>query len=260
VLRTCHYLRVVLQALEMLEKLIGNIVANPKEPKYQKIRLTNEKIAAVVIETDGARDILEGAGFVLEGEFMVFSDEKDKSHHVIRASLTSVREALYQVKGRPAGDGEIGGQAQFGTWSGEGKIGQDEALAARVAGQGGVCAEKFEATAVDDGGDHFTIEQARDLEDALDHLREGNTHAAYAAALEMVHQLLDRISGDLENAAYRVIPSNAEFEAKTSAAEGSIRLLETVGFTLMALDGEMEYVCDLGPIVIRSMLERIEAS
>jgi len=249
------------KALEMLEKLIGNIVSNPKEEKFQKIRLTNEKIAAVVIETDGAREILEAAGFSVQGEFMVFSDANDKSYHGVREVLNSVRTAVYDVKGRPpATEGELGGQARFGTWAGEGKIGQDEALASQVASSGGICAEKFEAKMEMDG-DNFTIEQARALEDALEHMQENNPSEAYLATINMIFNILDGIVADPDNTARRCIPRNAEFEAKTSACEGSLRVLEASGFTLMAVDAEeMDYICDLGPRALRGIKDRVEGA
>jgi len=249
-----------LKALEMLEKLLGNIVRDPKEVKFQKIRLTNEKIAAVVIETDGSKDILEGAGFSHDGgEFMVFSDESDKSHHGLRGALNSIRNSLYEIKGRPNSEAELGGQAQFGAWNSDGKIGSDDALAKTVSAAGGICAEKFDAKMNDDG-DRFTIEQARRLEDALEYLQENNPHAAYAATVELVYSLLERIAADPENAALRCIPSDAQFDAKTAAAEGALALLEAVGFTLMAVDGEGNYVCDLGPAAVRGITDRIEVA
>jgi len=127
-----------------------------------------------------------------------------------------------------------------------------------VAAAGGICAERYEA--LEDDGDRFTIEQARSLEDAIEHMRDNNTKEAVTAALEMICSLLERIAADPENAAYRCIPCNSDFDAKTSAAEGSLHLLEVVGFKLMSVDASMEYVCALGPRTIRSVCDRLQVS
>ena len=93
-----------LNALKLLEKLLNNIVTSPNEEKFQKIRLTNAKIAAVIVELDGPRDVLFGAGFNLEGEFMVFSDQHDKSRNALNGALAAVRNEKYEIEGRPPSD------------------------------------------------------------------------------------------------------------------------------------------------------------
>jgi len=197
-----------LKGLALLEKLLTNIVQKPDETKYQKIKLTNAKIADVVLGMDGAKE--------------VYSDAKDKSRNSLHETLQAVRSGSYEVRGRPVGEDEKGSQAQFGRWQGEGRIGQDEALARKVAESGGVCAEKFEA--LDDGGDSFTIEQARELEDALDYMMENNARASYTGALDMVIKLVEQIVLDPENPEVRCIPSDAEFDNLTLATEGSLKV------------------------------------
>ena len=45
-------------AKEVLQKLSGNIVEHPQEPKYRRIRLTNPKIQAAVVDSDGGLEFL----------------------------------------------------------------------------------------------------------------------------------------------------------------------------------------------------------
>merc|ERR1712023_567132 len=57
-----------------LSKILGNIVANPQEPKYRKLRQSNAKIAEL-LATRGVRAILTGVGFVQDGDFLCLPDE-----------------------------------------------------------------------------------------------------------------------------------------------------------------------------------------
>lgn len=58
---------------EMLSKILANIVKAPTEPKYRKLRTTNEKIK-LLLSAPGAKQLLLGSGFVEEGEFMVLPE------------------------------------------------------------------------------------------------------------------------------------------------------------------------------------------
>jgi hypothetical protein len=54
----------------ILIKLLSNIAKSPTEEKFRKIRLTNAKISAAIVEVDGAKDFLAAAGFMEQGDFM----------------------------------------------------------------------------------------------------------------------------------------------------------------------------------------------
>jgi len=58
---------------EMLCKVVENIVKAPAEPKYRKLRTTNEKINALLL-APGACQLLLGCGFVEDGEFLVLPE------------------------------------------------------------------------------------------------------------------------------------------------------------------------------------------
>merc|ERR1712070_371069 len=73
----------------ILVKLLGNLSANPNEAKYRSVRLSNPKISAAIVSVQGALDILKAAGFVEEGDAVVFPST---------GSMASVEEALAQVQ------------------------------------------------------------------------------------------------------------------------------------------------------------------
>jgi hypothetical protein len=56
-----------------LQKVLGNIVASPDEPKFRKLRTSNAKISAL-LATRGVRAILIGSGFIEEGEMLVLPE------------------------------------------------------------------------------------------------------------------------------------------------------------------------------------------
>ena len=61
-------------ATSILNKLLGNVVAQPSEPKFRKLRASNPKIGAM-LATKGVRALLIGAGFTEQGEFLVLADD-----------------------------------------------------------------------------------------------------------------------------------------------------------------------------------------
>mmetsp|Transcript_31692 Transcript_31692/g.78978 ORF Transcript_31692/g.78978 Transcript_31692/m.78978 type:complete len:210 (+) Transcript_31692:21-650(+) len=52
-----------LQALEVLDKLAANILANPQEPKYLRFRANNPSISRKLLSFAGGKDILLALGF-----------------------------------------------------------------------------------------------------------------------------------------------------------------------------------------------------
>lgn len=58
----------------MLLTLLGNVARCPEEDKFRRIRLSNEKIKAALVDS-GAVPVLEIIGFAAEGEFMVLGKE-----------------------------------------------------------------------------------------------------------------------------------------------------------------------------------------
>merc|ERR1719361_398945 len=53
-----------METLDIIEKLTRNVVRNPKEDKFRKIKLSNPKIAAAITDVPFAVDILREMGWV----------------------------------------------------------------------------------------------------------------------------------------------------------------------------------------------------
>ena len=67
-------------------KLVNNIVANPMEPKYRKIRANNPGFSKKVLRCPGGQDLLLGLGFrtkVMEFEEMWIVDEDPVLHRAL---------------------------------------------------------------------------------------------------------------------------------------------------------------------------------
>eukprot|EP00996_Jenningsia_fusiforme_P002058 NODE_2901_length_1093_cov_40.453065_g2662_i0.p1 GENE.NODE_2901_length_1093_cov_40.453065_g2662_i0~~NODE_2901_length_1093_cov_40.453065_g2662_i0.p1 ORF type:complete len:185 (-),score=42.23 NODE_2901_length_1093_cov_40.453065_g2662_i0:381-935(-) len=60
-----------LDAIETLLKLIQNLILNPKEEKFQRIRVTNPTLQQRVFALDGAYEFIVALGWEPEGEFMI---------------------------------------------------------------------------------------------------------------------------------------------------------------------------------------------
>eukprot|EP00406_Dinophysis_acuminata_P002419 CAMPEP_0179229098 /NCGR_PEP_ID=MMETSP0797-20121207/10160_1 /TAXON_ID=47934 /ORGANISM="Dinophysis acuminata, Strain DAEP01" /LENGTH=126 /DNA_ID=CAMNT_0020936159 /DNA_START=101 /DNA_END=477 /DNA_ORIENTATION=- len=59
------------ETLELIDKLTRNVVRNPGEEKFRRIKLTNPKIAATITDVPGAVDLLKEMGWVEDGEGLV---------------------------------------------------------------------------------------------------------------------------------------------------------------------------------------------
>ncbi|GAQ89562.1 UBX domain-containing protein 6 [Klebsormidium nitens] len=55
-------------ATEILSRLLGNIVANPSNEKFRRVRLSNPKIAETVGKAPGGIDLLQAVGFEIREE------------------------------------------------------------------------------------------------------------------------------------------------------------------------------------------------
>eukprot|EP00227_Mantoniella_beaufortii_P008954 CAMPEP_0197578516 /NCGR_PEP_ID=MMETSP1326-20131121/2694_1 /TAXON_ID=1155430 /ORGANISM="Genus nov. species nov., Strain RCC2288" /LENGTH=186 /DNA_ID=CAMNT_0043141701 /DNA_START=57 /DNA_END=613 /DNA_ORIENTATION=+ len=49
----------------LLLKMMANIVADPGNGKFRRLRMANKKVAAAVLETDGGLQLLEAVGFLV---------------------------------------------------------------------------------------------------------------------------------------------------------------------------------------------------
>lgn len=74
-----------IQALDLLETLSRNVIQNPSEEKYRKVRTANEKLAPL-FGLPGAADIMMAMGWQQEGDFMVLpkSTQLDFQQHIVK--------------------------------------------------------------------------------------------------------------------------------------------------------------------------------
>ena len=63
----------MLAALELLEKLTSNILRNPFEAKYRKVKAANKVFSGKIGSLTGSKELMEALGFVLsdEGEWLL---------------------------------------------------------------------------------------------------------------------------------------------------------------------------------------------
>lgn len=66
---------------ETLCKYIENIVSNPTEEKYRKIRMSNKAFQERILPIEGTKEFLEAAGFVVQE--LPFNEGTDKFWVVI---------------------------------------------------------------------------------------------------------------------------------------------------------------------------------
>jgi len=77
------------QTTDILQKLLGNLLANPEEAKFRTVKLSNAKIHAAIVAAQGALDILKAAGFAEADNTLTIAPE---------APLAAVQEALTAVQ------------------------------------------------------------------------------------------------------------------------------------------------------------------
>lgn len=84
------------EALQTLQKLIGNIAASPHEEKYRRVKKTNPTIQQRLFPQ--SLDILRAVGFQDSGEFLIYSADPGPSLH----EALAVVESLLMSLGEPA--------------------------------------------------------------------------------------------------------------------------------------------------------------
>eukprot|EP00210_Caulerpa_lentillifera_P008027 g7664.t1 len=64
------------KSIDVLRKVLRNLIANPLEAKFRKLNLTNSKVQELVVQIPGAMDFLMTCGFALEGEQLIFKSDQ----------------------------------------------------------------------------------------------------------------------------------------------------------------------------------------
>jgi len=68
--------------LELLEKITRNVVRNPGEEKFRRVKLTGAKMAAFLAEAPTMMDVLQEMGWVQEEDSMVLPSSVRLAHEV----------------------------------------------------------------------------------------------------------------------------------------------------------------------------------
>lgn len=81
-------------AAETLNKLLSNILVEPDEPKYRKVRLNNPKIQSTIVEVSGAVEFLLACQFQIA--FQAKADESEEAYAVLDgdADISILKDAL----------------------------------------------------------------------------------------------------------------------------------------------------------------------
>merc|ERR1712048_1181776 len=81
-----------LETLELIQKLTQNVVRNPTEEKFRRIRLTNPKIAAAITDVPNAVDLLKEMGWQQEGEELVLPAAVRHAHEREVVSIIDAKD------------------------------------------------------------------------------------------------------------------------------------------------------------------------
>ncbi|RLN68272.1 hypothetical protein BBJ29_000851 [Phytophthora kernoviae] len=90
-----------ISAAETLIKMLGNVVKNPQEEKFRKIRLSNAAIQSKLVAVPGAVDILTEAGFSkleLDGEVYLMLAADVFQVERVQSAIDRTEVALIQLQ------------------------------------------------------------------------------------------------------------------------------------------------------------------
>lgn len=81
-------------SLNIIGTLTRNVTQNPREEKYRRLRLTNQKIADAILNTEGALESMLQMGWTREGEeFLVLPESVQLTMNHVR-TVEAAKEAL----------------------------------------------------------------------------------------------------------------------------------------------------------------------
>ncbi|KAF0915615.1 hypothetical protein E2562_037469 [Oryza meyeriana var. granulata] len=96
-------------SVEVVKKLLGNLLADPRNDKYRRVRLGNPRIKEAVADREGGLDLLEAVGFrVVDegGELFALMDETPEDARLggIRQAVLLLERAWPSTPPQPQGD------------------------------------------------------------------------------------------------------------------------------------------------------------
>ncbi|KAI0832428.1 hypothetical protein BC628DRAFT_1499247 [Trametes gibbosa] len=88
-------LKVALQSLQLVAKLAENILANPSNPAFRRVKMHNERIKRLVVEPKGVLQLLIDIGFREKvEEFVPCYVFKRQSLNELRVGASMIKEAI----------------------------------------------------------------------------------------------------------------------------------------------------------------------
>ncbi|XP_068694359.1 uncharacterized protein [Montipora foliosa] len=116
-------------ALSLMQVYFNNIVKDPENPKYRKIRISNPKFNSAIWQLEQARTLLLLSGFEQEGEFLVLpsSIKLDGTKLLLDEAfgVSSPNEAKQHVNSGPSHSNESGTVLKLASQKGESLFDQD---------------------------------------------------------------------------------------------------------------------------------------
>ena len=89
--------------MQLLRRLLGNVLAHPDEPKYRRVRLSNPKLSAVLAPSPAALRVLRLGGFtaVDDGEHVEIGDAAAHDASRLNLALEAVQKAEADLAAAP---------------------------------------------------------------------------------------------------------------------------------------------------------------
>jgi hypothetical protein len=85
------------KGMELLLKIIGNIMEHPNEVKYQKLKLSSKVVHTKLLPVHGTMDILAAAGFSLETDCIAYRANEDGSGEMLQQAAERIMLEVSKV-------------------------------------------------------------------------------------------------------------------------------------------------------------------
>ena len=144
-------------SLDVLSRLLGNLVASPHEARYRQVRLSNPRVRRAVADAPGGCELLEACGFVVHrggasgaGDSGGEGGDEGFAAFLEDAALPLAKEGLAQLRELAATVDAAGGGGDDGSSGGGGGGKREHAAAAAAAATAAAVAANDKAA---DGGE-----------------------------------------------------------------------------------------------------------
>ena len=84
----------LIKACELISKVIGNIIENPNNEKYQTLKLSSKVVLKSIIPVSGAIDVLAAAGFTMDMDARMITYRPEQEGNAEKLQLAAERIML----------------------------------------------------------------------------------------------------------------------------------------------------------------------